>query len=186
MNTVVTSKEAILEVSRTLIMEQGWTSINIRSVASKCGVAVGSIYNYFSSKSELVEATIESVWCDIFHISEGEDIFHSFADCIEWLYKSMEKGDKKYPGFFTLHSIGFLGEEKARGRQLMKQSWEHIQDRLYTVLINDKNVRPEAFNERFTPKKFVELVFSLIISALVRQDYDCCAVIEVVRRSIYE
>ena len=97
----------------------------------------------------------------------------------------MEEGDKKYPGFFTFHSIGFLGEEKARGRQLMKQSWEHIQDRLYTVLINDKNVRPEAFNELFTPKKFVELIFSLIISALVRQDYDCSVVLEVVRRSIY-
>lgn len=47
MNKVVTSKEEILKVSRKLIMEQGWKSVNIRVVAASCGVAVGSIYNYF-------------------------------------------------------------------------------------------------------------------------------------------
>ena len=54
MNTVVTSKEIILEASKKLIREEGLNSINIRSVASACGVSVGSIYNYFDSKSELV------------------------------------------------------------------------------------------------------------------------------------
>ena len=43
-NTVVTSKEAILDMSRQLMQKQGWKSINIRSVASACGVSVGSIY----------------------------------------------------------------------------------------------------------------------------------------------
>ena len=33
MNTVVTSKEAILKVSRELIREQGWEAVNIRAVA---------------------------------------------------------------------------------------------------------------------------------------------------------
>ena len=54
MNTVVTSKEEILKKSRELIQENGWASVNIRSVAAACGVSVGSIYNYFESKSALV------------------------------------------------------------------------------------------------------------------------------------
>ena len=33
MNTVVTSKEEILKKSRELIQENGWASVNIRSVA---------------------------------------------------------------------------------------------------------------------------------------------------------
>ena len=49
MNTVVTSKEDILKVSRKLIQQQGWSAVNIRSVAAACGVSVGSIYNYFDS-----------------------------------------------------------------------------------------------------------------------------------------
>ena len=40
MNPVVTSKEEILKTSRKLIQQQGWTAINIRSVAAACGVSV--------------------------------------------------------------------------------------------------------------------------------------------------
>lgn len=67
MNTVVTSKEKILKTSRELIQQQGWSAVSIRSVAAACGVSVGSIYNYFDSKATLVGATVESVWCEIFH-----------------------------------------------------------------------------------------------------------------------
>lgn len=59
MNTVVTSKEEILKTSRELIQQKGWSAVNIRSVAAACGVSVGSIYNYFGSKAELVGATVE-------------------------------------------------------------------------------------------------------------------------------
>ena len=67
MNTVVTSKEEILKTSRELIQQHGWSAVNIRSVAAACGVSVGSIYNYYDSKAALVGATVESVWCEIFH-----------------------------------------------------------------------------------------------------------------------
>ena len=67
MNTTITSKEAILETSRRIIREEGLARLSIRSVAAACGVSVGSIYNYFESKSELAAAAIERVWEDIFH-----------------------------------------------------------------------------------------------------------------------
>ena len=51
MNKVVTSREEILKVSRELLKEQNGAALNIRTVASACGVSVGSIYNYFHSKS---------------------------------------------------------------------------------------------------------------------------------------
>ena len=61
MNTVVTSKEKILKTSRELIQEQGWSAVSIRSVAAACEVSVGSIYNYFDSKTDLISSTVESV-----------------------------------------------------------------------------------------------------------------------------
>ena len=66
MNTVITSREAILEKSREISI-QGLAALNIRSVASACGVSVGSIYNYFHSKSDLTASAVEDVWHDIFH-----------------------------------------------------------------------------------------------------------------------
>ena len=70
MNTVITSEFEILKASRKLIQQQGWSAINIRLVAAVCGVSVGSIYNYFDSKAALVEATVKSVWREIFHRSD--------------------------------------------------------------------------------------------------------------------
>ena len=47
MNKTVTSREAILAASQKLVMEKGLQAVNMRTVASVCGVAVGSVYNYF-------------------------------------------------------------------------------------------------------------------------------------------
>lgn len=184
-NTVVTSREAILNVSRELVMTQGWAAVNIRTVAAACNVSVGSIYNYFSSKSDLIAAAVESVWCDIFHFSENTRDPDSFSGCVEWVYDSMKKGDEKYPGFFTLHSMNFIGKEKQSGQQLMARSWEHMQKELYTVLMSDKNVRSDAFDDIFTPEKFVEIIFSLIISSLLQRSYDCSGILGMIRRVLY-
>ena len=185
MNTVVTSKEDILKASRTLIQKEGWSAINIRSVASACGVSVGSIYNYFDSKAALMGAVVESVWCEIFHRPEDGAVFQDTLACITWLYGRMEYGCKQYPGFFSLHSLGFLGEDKSDGRQKMQQTWQHILDGLCSVLRRDANVRPDAFTKEFTAEKFADLLFSLMLSALMRQDYDPGAVLEIVRRTLY-
>lgn len=185
MNTVVTSKEEILKASRELIQQKGWSAVNIRSVAAACGVSVGSIYNYYDSKSALVGATVESVWCEIFHRPEDEAVFQDTQACITWLYGRMEYGRQQYPGFFTLHSLGFMGEDKSDGKQRMQQTWQHILDGLCSVLKRDTKVRPGAFTEQFTAEKFADLLFSLMLSALMRQDYDPTAVLEIVRRTLY-
>ena len=92
MNTIVTSKEEILKNSRELIREKGWAAVSIRSVASACGVSVGSIYNYYDSKAELISATVESVWCEIFHRPQDEAVFQDVQTCVKWMYERMAYG----------------------------------------------------------------------------------------------
>ena len=110
MNIVVTSKDEILKTNRELIQKQGWSAVSIRSVAAACGVSVGSIYNYFKSKEALMSATVESVWCEIFHEPEEEACLRircpvfpgctggwnmargnilGFLPCIPWAYWEM-------------------------------------------------------------------------------------------------
>ena len=185
MNTVVTSKEEILKTSRELIQQQGWSAVNIRSVAAACGVSVGSIYNYSDPKAELVGATVESVWCEIFHRPEDGAVFEDTQACIVWMYERMEYGCKQYPGFFTLHSLGFMREDKSDGKRRMQQTWQHILEGLCSVLKRDANIRADAFTEQFTVEKFADVLFSLMLSALLRQDYDPSSVLEIVRRTLY-
>ena len=186
MNTIVTSKEEILKISRDMIQQQGWSAVNILSVAAACGVSVGSIYNYFDSKAELMGAVVESVWHEIFHRPEDESMFQDTQTCIAWIYERMEYGCKQYPGFFTLHSLGFMQEEKSDGKRRMQRTWQHILDELCSVLKRDTKIRADAFTEQFTAETFADVLFSLMLSALLRQDYNPGAVLEIIRRTLYE
>ena len=185
MNPMATSKADILKTSRELIQQNGWAAVNIRAVAAACGVSVGCIYNYFGSKTELVSAAVESIWNDIFHHPEDEAVFQDTLSCIRWMYRQMEYGCQQYPGFFTLHSLGFMRDEKADGKRHMQQAWHHMLMGLCAVLKQDARIRPDAFDEQFTAEKFAEVLFSQLLSALLRQDYDPSAVLEVVRRTLY-
>lgn len=185
MNTVVTSEEEILKASRKLIQQQGWSAVNIRSVAAACGVSVGSIYNYFDSKAALVGATVESVWDEIFRRPEDGTVFQDVQACIIWMYGRIAYGCEQYPGFFTLHSLSFMRGDKSDGKRRMQQTWQHILDRLCSVLKRDPKIRTDAFTEQFTVERFADVLFSLMLSALLRQDHDPTAVLEIVRRSLY-
>ena len=185
MNPMATSKENILQISRKLIQQNGWAGVNIRSVAAACGVSVGCIYNYFESKTDLLSATVESIWSDIFHHPEDEAVFQDTLSCVRWMYKQLEYGCQRYPGFFTHHALGFVQQDTADGKQQMQRAWQHILDALCTVLRNDVRIRADAFTEEFTVEKFAEMLFSLMLSALVRQDFDPSTVLEIVRRAVY-
>lgn len=185
MNKVVTSKEAILEVSRHLAATQGLKAINMRNVARECEVAVGSIYNYFPSKGDLIIATVESIWLTIFHMTHDCLHFESFTGCVEWLYQQMRRGTKEYPDFFFIHPEGIDQQHKDLGKQVMQKYLEHMYQNLHIVLQQDSRVKKNVFNEQFTENDFIEFVFANIVNALSHDQITCHILIEMIQRVIY-
>lgn len=78
-----------------------------------------------------------------------------------------------------------MREDRPGGRETMQQTWRHILDGLALVLRRDPNVREGAFTEELTADAFAGVLFSLMLSAMLRQDYDPGAVLEIVRRTLY-
>lgn len=186
MRTAVISREEILEASRGMLREKGWSAIHMRSVAARCGVAVGSLYNYFSSKTELMAATVESVWQEIVHMPEALPEEERFCWCVQWLYDSMREGSRRYPGFLTLHAMGFTtGEGKVEGRRMMEHIQRCLRDSMCRVLREDGQVNQAVFDSRLTREGFVELVFSMLLSTLLREEDSCEPLLAVIRRVLY-
>lgn len=52
----------LTEEAKRQIQELGYSAVTIRSVAKACGVGVGTVYNYFASKDELLAAYMLSDW----------------------------------------------------------------------------------------------------------------------------
>ena len=185
MNHLATSKEDILAASRELIKENGWTAVSIRAVASRCCVSAGTIYNYYESKAALLGDTIESIWHEIFFRPQDEQVFHDVTTCITWIYDRLAYGTKQFPGFFSLHSFGFMKEEKTDGKKRMMQTWGHILNGLCDVLKNDPKIRPGVFDQQFTEKQFADILFSLVLVSMIRQDYDPSSVLMLVNKTLY-
>lgn len=54
--------ERLLEETRRQIEESGYGSLTVRAVAKNCGVGVGTVYNYYRSKDELVASFMLEDW----------------------------------------------------------------------------------------------------------------------------
>lgn len=185
MNPMATSKEEILRVCRESIRQQGWDALNIRAVAKACGVSVGTIYNYFRSKDDLIAASVESVWHDIFHHEEDMSAFADILSCIRWLYQRLQYGGEQYPNFFNLHALRFEKDSKLHGREQMLRTWEHIRQSLITVILNDPHIHSDAFQGALTPDAFVNVIFAQMLLAMLRQDYEPSALLEICRKVLY-
>lgn len=184
-NTVVTSKEAILKACREIVSEEGLPALNMRAVAQRCGVALGSIYNYFSDKDELVLETIESVWRDIFHMDSRDRDGLSFTETVQWIFDSVRRAAGEYPNFFTAHSLSFASDGRDRAKNTMYRYLEHMKAGMAEALAADPAVRPDCFAEDFSQADFLDFVLSGLIVLLIQQKDDCRVLLEMVRRTIY-
>ena len=80
----------------------------------------------------------------------------------------------------------FMREEKSDGKRRMQQTWQHILDGLLSgPEAGCPESGPTPSPTQFTAEKFADVLFSLMLSALLRQDYDPTAVLEIVRRTLY-
>lgn len=184
MNTVVTSREAILQTCRELVSENGLSALTMRAVADRCHVALGSLYNYFPSKSELTIAAIESVWQDIFRMDRGCCQSVSFPDYVQWIFSRVQAGMVEYPNFFTAHSLSFASPEKGEAKRTMEHYFEHMKAGLNQALRQDKRVRRDAF-EAFSPEQLSDFVLSALLALLVQRTPDCTVLLQMLRRTLY-
>lgn len=59
---IVNLESRLIEEAKKQIEESGYGAMTIRSVAKACGVGVGTVYNYFLSKDDLLATYMLSDW----------------------------------------------------------------------------------------------------------------------------
>lgn len=78
-------KELILDQAKKLLHDEGYSKISIRRIAKECDIAVGTIYNYFPTKKELIVEMMTEFWKEYFY-----DI-HVIINCDEDIYVKFKK-----------------------------------------------------------------------------------------------
>lgn len=57
-------RDSILQTARELLLQGGYDALTIRGVAKACGVATGTVYNYFPAKDTLAASVMLADWLD--------------------------------------------------------------------------------------------------------------------------
>lgn len=182
---MIISKGEILKVSRNLVASEGLNSLSIRKLAKECNVAVGSIYNYFSSKDDLMISTIESVWEDIFRIDQAIQPSDDFLNYLSEVLNHLSTGTKKYPNFFTIHSLSFKSKALGKAKDSMATYLEKVSKNMIHILDGDKNIRSDAFDENFTKEDLVKFIISTSVCFIVEKNYDKDLLLMVVQKALY-
>ena len=184
MTKTVTSKDAILLKIREMVAKKGLNALSIRGLAKELGCSVGTIYYYYPSKDELIIEAIESVWEDIFHTSDWTKD-ETFSEYIKDIFEYILDGVKKYPNFFTLHSIMLQSNTKPRAKSSMYIYMTRLMQRMKEVLNADERVRDDAFTDEFTKDDFISFIMSNIMSLILDKSYKKDFFISVIEKLLY-
>lgn len=102
-------KDRLIAEAQKQIEENGYGAVTIRSVAKGCGVGVGTVYNYFPSKEELIANHLLEDWklciAAIQRAAENSDCPQPVLQCI---YEQLA-------GFADRHQAIFRDEAAAAG-----------------------------------------------------------------------
>ena len=70
--------DRILEATRELLAERGYSAVTVRELARRCGVSVPTLYNRFGGKDELIARAVQSQFFQVLSSleDEGEPLGH--------------------------------------------------------------------------------------------------------------
>lgn len=169
----VTSREALLSAAKEITYGQGLSALSIRAVAAKCGVAVGSIYNYFPTKADLIAAVIEAFWQSVVHRERcvpmpGE----SFPTFVGRLYGNLAHNLVDFRSGWLVQISALSAQERQRGRELEARCFDHMKRGLEAALLSSGTTGPLLMCDE-DRAAFVQFVFSSLLSLLRCGAPDC-------------
>lgn len=157
------SKEDILLEAIDLVKTKGFKELSIRCLASQCNVSVGTIYNYFPSKQELLVETVEMIWRKVFHNQVCEYDNSSFFEVLSWFETCLRKGIKEFPDFLSKHNQYFSGKEVQAGKKQMSEYFVHMQGGILFSLQKEERLCKSLKSQNINEKEFIDyVVWSLI------------------------
>jgi len=117
-------EENILQQSRQLMLESGYEALTMRKVAARCGIAVGTLYNYFSSKEALAGGVMLEDWCAVLAEMKRDCIAApDLAQGLTAVYQGVMRFSRQYSDIWA--GYGFAGNRNLdfarRHRLLVRQ-----------------------------------------------------------------
>ncbi len=111
-------REDILAETKKQVIERGYKNTTIRSVATECNIAVGTVYNYFKSKEILIASFVLDDWKECLRSIEAQPKDNRRA-FLAYIYISLRKFSEK-------HKYLFADKDAAKVYSLVFSEWHKL------------------------------------------------------------
>lgn len=158
-------RERIIRVASDLFYRQGYNSTGINQIIAEADIAIGSLYNHFSSKNDLLQAYLakeEIEWFEGFQnsISKISDPGEKILALID--YRKKLQHTSKFAGCHFIKIVSEIGESNLSVSGFAKQHKEK-QRNLIRTFVNEYTAQAQITD----PDLLTENIFLLIEGAVV-------------------
>lgn len=167
-NRPVISKEQVLEAAYGIAATSGLGALSIRAVASACGVAIGTVYHSYPTKTELINDVVARFWREAFFdrmsiASDAGDI--DFIEFCQQLSGEMARALEEFRSDFLdgLAALGAYDLDIAHQREA--ESFAHAQRGLRAALERDPAIDHAALVGPLAPELLCSLVWETMLDA---------------------
>lgn len=174
MNKRVTSTDIILEKALLIAKKEGVDKLSIRKLATACGIAVGSVYNYYPDKDALITALADTFWKNIF--SDQNRLYHhgmGFTQFLEWYYSYIFAKMTPYDSSWVKELEGKIPKESTIALFM-------------EILKEDTKVNNAIWNMEFQQEAFCEYVFTNVMALLQSGEANCRFFIYLLENLLYK
>lgn len=168
---VLNYKARILDAAKAIAREEGVAAVSIRAVALKADIAVGTVYNYFPSKAELLFDVVEDFWEEAFSdVSVEELLSQDFQHRLMAVYTVLEKRLTEYRSNWLEDMALLKWPDRDAGRARMGSYDEKIRQRILRLMEGDAALDAYPWTETFTKEAFGTFLFQNLMGALRRKE----------------
>ncbi len=172
----------LLECARGLLAERGPGAVNMREIASRAGVATGTVYNYYASKEDILMALTEDYWHKTLEELHSLPREGCFAEQVEAVYQFLCRQLAGRGGLL----MSSLGRAESAARRRMQAMQKGLWNEIHSRLVDDVGIREALWNPVFSPERTTDFVLVNLVAALRSGAEDISYLAEVLRRLLYD
>lgn len=171
--TIDNPKELILKAAKEVAHEEGLSKISMRKVASKCEIALGTIYNYYPTKMDIVIAIVEDFWNECFKnfhtIYNNElDFFTQLEKVYFYILDYLEKFESNWLDELTSLS----SDNKHKGKKKESEFIKNFGGMFKRILDEHKSEFSKEVFESFSDDQILKFIIDNFFIMLRRFEHD--------------
>lgn len=143
----------------------------MRTVAKECDIALGTIYNYFPTKMDLIIAIVESFWAECFRtLRSSYDKNLDFFGQLEALYFYILEYLNQFKSNWLSDLSSLSSINKTKGKQKEEEYMSHFIGLFERLFKEHKHEFDETLFVTFDEDELIHFIFSNFISMLKKGD----------------